>query len=160
MVRIFADQAQVMAHQQDGHMVLLLQPQHGVQEQLQALLVHPGNGFVQHQQIRGRMGGQGQQHPLGFTAGAASQGMPGNGRGLHPRQGFHHLGAGLFGYACPHGTAGEGCGQKVLHRQGHLLVKVQVLGDIARAQVGNIPSLAVQVVNAAPVGELAQQRAD
>ena len=86
--------------------------------------------------------------------------MPGNGRGLHPRQGFHHLGAGFFRYARPHGTAGEGRGQEILHRQGHLLVKVQVLGDIARAQVGNIPSLAVQVVNAAPVGELAQQRAD
>ena len=86
--------------------------------------------------------------------------MPGNGSGFHAGQGFPNLGAGFFGDARPYGPAGKGRGQEVFHRQGHFLVKIQVLGHVPRPQMGDVPPLAVQVMDAAPMRQLSQQGAN
>ena len=103
MIGILPHQPQIMAHQQDRHMMLFLQVHHGIQKQLQAVLIHAGHGLIQHKQVRRGMRCQRQQHALRLAAGAAAQRMPCDGLRFHRRQRLPHLGAGLFRDARPHG---------------------------------------------------------
>ena len=68
MVRVFPHEAQVMADQQDGHMMGMLEIQQGIQEHFQAVTVDTADGFIQHQQVRRGIHGQGEQHALQLTA--------------------------------------------------------------------------------------------
>ena len=135
-----------------------LQPQHRVQEHLQSVLIHAGDGLVQHQQIRRGAQRQGQQHPLQFAPGAASQLPLGQSPRLHHVEGLLHPAPGGAADPRPYRPPREGRGQEILHRQGHLPVKEQVLGHVADAHMGDIPPVVVHMADGSAVGQFPQQR--
>ena len=132
----------------------------GIQEHLQAVAVDPADRLVQHQQVRRRLQGQGQQHALQLAPGAAAQGTVRQLRRVHVRQRLPHGFLHLFGHARPHGALRKGGRQEVLHGEGHLPVKLQHLGHIARPQVRDVQPAAVHMADDARMRDLAEEGPD
>ena len=160
MIGIFPDKAQIMTDQENSHVMGLFQIQERIQEHFEAVAVNAADGLIQHEQVRRRIHGQGQEDALQFTAGTAAQGPVRQFSGMDGSQGLLHSRTGLFAHAGPDRTPGKGGGHEIPYGQGHFPVKLQMLGNIAGAQMRNIQSAAVHMADQAGMGNLPQQGAD
>ena len=137
-----------------------LEIQERIEEHLQAVAVDAADRLVKHEQVRRGIHGQGEQHALQLSPGAAAEGQVGQTGRVHGGESFIHPGAGLFADAGPDRAPREGGRHEIAHGQGHFPVKLQVLRNIAGAQVRDIQPAAVHMPDGAAVGQLAQQDAD
>ena len=150
-------QIQVMGDQQDGDVVGVAEVRHQLVEQGQARPVHPGDWLIQQEDVRHRMDGQCQQHPLDLAAGKVADTAVCQGRHLGDRQHLLHQGQILLPPGKPHRPAGKACQYQVADGDGAVGVHRQLLGNIAEPWGGGAGTAVFHEVNFSRVGNLPQQ---
>ena len=128
-------------------------------KRLHAVLIDARHRLVEDQQIRLRRERQRQQHALQLAAGERAQRPVRQLRAVRALQRGKHSFARFFGDAQEHRPPRQRASHEIHDRHRRGAVKLQLLGHIARAQVGGGPPVTGKMADGAGILDLSEQRA-